>query len=180
MKKYWFCGLKNFAIGTMLAVFLCGMFGFLWNIIGGFLDLWGLIELYRLIIFIFYWCVLNWWIYGTSNKQRRYSDSLPRDYKITLKEDYFAFLKQEALPIIVYYTIGLSLQVFVFGFTKGYFQAFFVILAPMGLELSKIGNWILSFVLFVIGYQAVAVFCRWRIRKENYDFLFERMQSNQH
>jgi hypothetical protein len=116
---------------------------------------------------------LNWWIYGTSEKQRRYLDSLPRDHKITLKEDYFVFLKQEALPILVYYTIGLSLQVFVFGFIKGYFQTFFVILAPIGLELSKIGNWILSLVLFVIGYQAIAVFYRWRIRKERYHFLFE-------
>ena len=173
MRNNWFIGLKNFVIGTMLTVFLWGLFGFLWNILSAFLYQWGLVELYRFIIFVFYWFILNWWIYGTSNKQRRYLDSLPRDHKITLKEDYFVFLKQEALPILVYYTIGLSLQVFVFGFIKGYFQTFFVILAPIGLELPKIGNWILSFVLFVIGYQAVAVFYRWRIRKDRYHFLFE-------
>ena len=173
MNNNWLIGFKNFIIGTMLTVFLWGLLGFILNLVMVFLYEWGLIELYRLIIFVFYWCVLNWWIYGTSNKQRRYLDSLPRAHKITLKEDYFVFLKQEALPILVYYTIGLSLQVFVFGFIKGYFQTFFVILAPIGLELSKFGNWILSFVLFVIGYQAIAIFYRWRIRKDRYHFLFE-------
>ena len=89
------------------------------------------------------------------------------------------FLKQEGLPIIMFYTICMSLQVFVFGFTKGYFQTFFILLAPMGAELPSIAKWILSFVLFVIGYQAVAVIWRWRIRKEKYDFWFEHIQSNQ-
>lgn len=173
MNNNWLIGFKNFIIGTMLTVVFWGLLGFILNLVMVFLYEWGLIELYRLIIFVFYWCVLNWWIYGTSNKQRRYLDSLPRDHKITLKEDYFAFLKKEALPIIVYYTIGLSLQVFVFGFIKGYFQTFFVLLAPIGIDLSPVWNWILSFVLFVVGYQAVAVFYRWRIRKEKYDFLFE-------
>ena len=173
MNNNWRIGFKNFIIGTMMTVFLWGLLGFILNLVMVFLYEWGLIELYRLIIFVFYWCVLNWWIYGTSNKQRRYLDSLPRDHQITLKEDYFVFLKKEALPIIVYYTIGLSLQVFVFGFIKGYFQTFFVLLAPIGIDLSPVWNWILSFVLFVVGYQAVAVFYRWRIRKEKYDFLFE-------
>ena len=173
MNNNWLVGLKNFVIGTMLTVVLWGLSGFISNLLMGFMDQWGIIELYRLIIFVFYWFILYWWIYGTSNKQRRYLDSLPRDHKITLKEDYFVFLKQEALPIFVYYTIGLSLQVFVFGFIKGYFQTFFVILAPIGLELPKIGNWILSFVLFVVGYQAIAIFYRWRIRKDRYHFLFE-------
>ncbi len=180
MNSNWLIGLKNFVIGTMLTVFLWGLLGFILNLVAVFLSEWGLIELYRLIIFVFYWFILNWWIYGTSGKQRRYLDSLPRGHKITLKEDYLTFLRQEALPIIIYYTIGSFLQVFVFGFIKGYFQTFFVILAPIGLELSKTGNWSLSFVLFVIGYQAVAVFCRWRIRKEKYNFLFEHMQSNQY
>ena len=173
MHNNWLVGLKNFVIGTMLTVVLWGLSGVISNLLMGFMDQWGIIELYRLIIFVFYWFILNWWIYGTSEKQRRYLDSLPRDHKITLKEDYFVFLKQEALPIFVYYTIGLSLQVFVFGFIKGYFQTFFVILAPIGLELPKIGNWILSFVLFVVGYQAIAIFYRWRIRKDRYHFLFE-------
>lgn len=173
MKKHWINALKNFAIGTMLTVVFYGLFGFIWNIVMGFMSVWDVLWLYRLIIFVFYWCVLNWWIYGTSNKQRKYLDTLPRDHKVAVKEDYLAFLKQEGLPIIVFYTICMSLQVFVFGFTKGYFQAFFALLAPIGLELSPIANWILSFVCFVIGYQVIAVIWRWRIRKEKYDFLFE-------
>ena len=91
MNNNWLIGFKNFIIGTMLTVFLWGLLGFILNLVMVFMYEWGLIELYRLIIFVFYWCVLNWWIYGTSNKQRRYLDSLPRDHKITLKEDYFAF-----------------------------------------------------------------------------------------
>ena len=173
MKKHWINALKNFAIGTMLTVVFYGLFGFIWNIVMGFMSVWDVLWLYRLIIFVFYWCVLNWWIYGTSNKQRKYLDTLSRDHKVTVKEDYLAFLKQEGLPIIVFYTICMSLQVFVFGFTKGYFQAFFALLAPIGLELFPIANWILSFVFFVVGYQAVAVLYRRRIRKDGYDFLFE-------
>ncbi len=176
MKKHWLNGLKNFAIGTMLAVVFWGLLGFIVNILLGFMYVWNILWLYRLIIFAFYWTVLNWWIYGTSKKTRRYLDTLPRDHRITLKEDYLTFLKQEALPIIVFYTICMSLQVFVFGFTKGYFQTFFILLAPIGVELPSIANWILSFVCFVIGYQAVAVFWRWQIRKEKYDFLFEKSQ----
>ena len=173
MKKHWLNALKNFAIATMLNVVFYGLFGFIWNILMGFMYTWGVIWLYRFIIFVFYWCVLNWWIYGTSNKQRRYLDTLPRDHRVTVKEDYLTFIKQEGLPIIVFYTICMSLQVFVFGFTKGYFQAFFALLTPIGLELSPIANWILSFVFFVVGYQAVAVLYRRRIRKDGYDFLFE-------
>lgn len=177
MKQYWVDALKKFAIGTMLNVVFYGLFGFIWNILMGFMDVWNLIELYRLIVFIFYFCVLNWWIYGTSEKARRYLDTLPRDHKISFKEDYLIFLKQEGLPIIIFYTICLSLQVFVFGFTKGYLQAFFALLAPIGMELHPVANWILSFITFLIGYQAVAVFVRWRIRKENYDFLFAKSQK---
>ena len=176
MKKHWLNGLKNFIIGTMLAVVFWGLLGFIVNILLGFMYVWNILWLYRLIISAFYWTVLNWWIYGTSKKARRYLDTLPRDHRITIKEDYFTFLKQEGLPIIVFYTICLSLQVFVFAFTKGYFQTFFIILAPIGVELSSIANWILSFVCFVIGYQAVAVMWRWRIRKEKYDFLFEHIE----
>ena len=139
----------------------------------GFMYAWGVIWLYRFIIFAFYWCVLNWWVYGTSKKARRYSDTLPRDHKITAKEDYLIFFKQEGLPMMVYYTVCLSLQVFVFGFTKGYLQAFFALLAPIGMELSPIANWSLSFGFFVFGYQAIAILWRRRIRKESYDFLFE-------
>lgn len=69
MKKYWLDALKNFVIGTMLAVVFYGLFGFIWNIVMGFMWVWNLIELSRLIIFIFYFCVLNWWIYGTSKKR---------------------------------------------------------------------------------------------------------------
>jgi len=58
---------------------------------------------------------------------------------------------------------------------KGYFQTFFVLTAPIGIGLHPIWNWILSFVLFVIGYPSVAVLYRWRIRKENYDFLFSNI-----
>ena len=177
MKQYWMDALKKFAIGTMLNVVFYGLFGFIWNILMGFMDVWNLIELYRLIVFIFYFCVLNWWIYGTSKKARRYLDALPRDHKISFKEDYLIFLKQEGLPIIIFYTVCLSLQVFVFGFTKGYLQAFFALLAPIGMELHPVANWSLSFITFLIGYQAVAVFVRWRIRKENYDFLFAKSQK---
>lgn len=173
MTKHWLNGLKNFAIGTMLAVVFWGLLGFIVNILLGFMSVWNILWLYRLIIFAFYWFVLNWWIYGTSTKTRRYLDTLPKDHQITLKEDYLMFLKQEALPIMVFYTICLSLQAFVFEFTKGYFQTFFIILAPIGVELSPITNWILSFVCFIIGYQAVAVIWRWKIRKEKYAFLFE-------
>ena len=173
MKKYWLCSLKNFFIGTMLTVFLWGLFGFLFNLISAFMYEWGIAELYRFIIFVFYWCVLNWWIYGTSNKQRKYLDTLPRDHRITMKEDYLTFLKQEGLPMMIYYTVCLSLQVFVFQFTKGYFQTFFVLLAPIGIEQTSYINWLLSFVLFVIGYQAVSIICRALIRKERYDYLFE-------
>ena len=173
MKKHWINALKNFAIGTMLTVFLYGLLGFLFNILGAFMYQWNIIWLYRGIVFVFYCYVLNWWIYGTSNKQRKYLDTLPRDHQVTVKEDYLTFIKQEGLPIIVFYTICMSLQVFVFGFIKGYFQTFFALLALIGVELSSVTNWILSFVCFVIGYQAVAVIWRWRIRKEKYDFLFE-------
>ena len=75
---------------------------------------------------------------------------------------------------MVYYTICMTLQVFVFKFHKGYLQTFFIILAPLGIELSPVANWILSFVFFVIGYQAISIIQRWNIRKEKYDFLFER------
>jgi hypothetical protein len=177
MKNNWLIGLKNFVIGTMLTVFLWGLFGFLWNILSAFLYQWGLVELYRLIIFIFYWFILNWWIYGTSGKQRKYLDSLPKDRKITLKEDYFTFFKQEGLPTIVLYTICMSLQVFVFRFTTGYFQAFFALL-DIAYELNPYVDWILSFGLFEIGYQAVAVIYRWRIRKDSYNFLFKDGQKN--
>ncbi|MBR5187399.1 MAG: hypothetical protein IKW18_02910, partial [Clostridia bacterium] len=84
------------------------------------------------------------------------------------------FLKQEGLPIMVYYTICMTLQVFVFQFHKGYFQTFFIILAPLGKELSPVANWILSFMFFVIGYQVISIVRRRNIRKEKYDFLFER------
>lgn len=173
MKQYWINSLKNFAIGTILNVVFYGLFGFIWNILMGFMYTWNVLWLYRLIVFVFYWGVLNWWIYGTSNKQRRYLDSLPRDHRITMKEDYLTFLKQQGLPIMVYYTICMTLQVFVFQFSKGYFQAFFALLAPVGVELPPVLNWCFSFVLFVIGYQAIAVICRKNIRKEKYDFLFE-------
>ena len=176
MKKYWLNALKNFVIGTTLYFVFYGLFGFIWNIVMGFMSVWNMIWLYRIIIFIFYFCVLNWWIYGTSGKQRKYLDSLPKDRKITLKEDYLIFLKQEGLPIIVCYAICMSLQVFVFRFTKGYFQAFFALL-DIAYELNPYIDWILSFGLFVIGYQAIAVFWRWRIRKENYVFLFEKHQQ---
>ena len=177
MNNNWLIGFKNFIIGTMLTVFLWGLLGFILNLVMVFLSEWGLIELYRLIIFVFYWCVLNWWIYGTSQKTRRYLDTLPKDHKISFKEDYLTFLKQEGLPIMVYYTICLTLQVFVFQFHKGYFQTFFIILAPIGIELSPIANWILSFVFFVIGYQAISIIRRWNIRKEKYDFLFEHIKK---
>ena len=177
MTKYWLNALKNFIIGTTLHFVFYGLLGFLWNIVMGFMSVWNMLWLYRFIIFTVYFCILNWWIYGSSAKQRKYLDSLPKDRKITLKEDYFTFFKQEGLPIIVFYTICMSLQVFVFGFTKGYFQTFFILLAPIGVELPSVANWILSFGLFVIGYQAVAVFWRWRIRKEKYDFLFEKNQQ---
>ena len=75
--------------------------------------------------------------------------------------------------MMIYYTVCLSLQVFVFQFTKGYFQTFFVLLAPIGIEQTSYINWLLSFVLFVIGYQAVSIICRALIRKERYDYLFE-------
>ncbi len=174
MIKSWINSVINFAIGTMLTVVLYGLFGFVWNIVMGFMSAGNMLWLYRLIIFVFYLCVLNWWIYGTSAKQRKYLDTLPRDHKVTLKEDYLAFLKHEGIPIIALYTICMSLQVFVFGFTKGYFQAFFALLAPIGMELAPIANWILSFIVFVIGYQIVAILYRKRIRKGGYDFLFEQ------
>ena len=174
MKQYWINGLKNFAIGTMLTVVFWGLLGFIVNILQGFMYVWNILWLYRFIIFGFYWTVLNWWIYGTSKKERRYLDSLPRDHRITLKEDYLTFLKQEGLPIMVYYTICMTLQVFVFKFHKGYLQTFFIILAPLGIELSPIANWLLSFVFFVIGYQSISIVRRKNIRKEKYDFLFER------
>lgn len=173
---YWLNTLKNFAIGTMLNVVFYGFLGFIWNIAMGFMSAWGVLWLYRLIIFIVYWNVLNWWIYGTSKKARRYSDALPRDHRVTIKEDYLNFLKQEGLPMIVYYTVCLSLQVFVFGFTKGYFQAFFALLAPIGPELAPLANWFLSLIFFIVGYQAVAIIWRRRIRKNSYDFLFERIE----
>ena len=177
MKQYWINGLKNFAVGTMLAVVFWGLLGFIANILLGFMYVWNILWLYRFIIFVFYWAVLNWWIYGTSQKTRRYLDTLPKDHKISFKEDYLTFLKQEGLPIMVYYTICLTLQVFVFQFHKGYFQTFFIILAPIGIELSPIANWILSFVFFVIGYQAISIIRRWNIRKEKYDFLFEHIKK---
>ena len=173
MTKYWIKNLANFTIGTMLNVVFYGLLGFIWNIAMGFMSAGNMLWLYRFFVFVFYWCVLNWWIYGTSNKQRKYLDSLPRDHKVTLKEDYLTFIKQEGLPIIVFYSIGMSLQVFVLGFTKGYFQAFFALLAPIGLEQTPMVNWSLSLVFFIIGYQAVAVLYRRHIRKESYDFLFE-------
>lgn len=179
MRNDWISSLKNFAIGTMLNVLLQGLFGFILNILLAFSFTMDILWLYRILIFALYWCILNGWIYGTSNKQRRYLDTLPRDHQTSMKEDYFAFLKQEGLPMILYYTVCMSLQVFVFGFTKGYFQAFFALLAPIGLDLSPIANWILSFLFFVVGYQAVAVIWRWRIRKEKYDFLFAKQQKSE-
>jgi hypothetical protein len=177
MKKHWLNAPINFAIGTTLHFVFYGLLGFLWNIVMGFMSVWNLLWLYRLIIFTVYFFILNWWIYGTSGKQRKYLDSLPKDRKITLKEDYFNFFKQEGLPTIVLYTICMSLQVFVFRFTKGYFQAFFALL-DIAYELNPYVDWILSFGLFVIGYQAVAVIYRWRIRKDSYNFLFKDGQKN--
>ena len=173
MLKSWLNHVINFAVGTMLHVVLYGLFGFVWNIVMGFMSTGNILWLYRIIIFFVYFCILNWWIYGTSKKQRKYLDTLPRDHKVTLKEDYLAFLKHDGLPIIVYYTICMSLQIFVFRFTKGYFQAFFALLAPIGIELNPYANWGLSCVVFVIGYQAIAVIFRKHIRKNDYDFLFE-------
>ncbi|MBP3554078.1 MAG: hypothetical protein J6K63_00405 [Clostridia bacterium] len=173
MIKSWLNHVINFLVGTMLHVVLYGLFGFVWNIVMGFMSTGNILWLYRIIIFFVYFCILNWWIYGTSKKQRKYLDTLPRDHKVTLKEDYLAFLKHDGLPIIVYYTICMSLQIFVFRFTKGYFQAFFALLAPIGIELNPYANWGLSFVVFVIGYQAIAVIFRKHIRKNGYDFLFE-------
>lgn len=173
MKKCWLNTFINFTIGTMLNVVFYGLLGFIWNLLMGFMSAGNILWLYRFLVFVFYWCVLNCWIYGTSGKQRKYLDTLPRDHRITWKEDYFAFLKQEGIPMIVYYAICLSLQVFVFGFTKGYLQAVFALLAPIGVEFSSIINWVLSFVFFVVGYQMVAMIWRWRIRKESYNFLFE-------
>ena len=177
MIKSWLNHVINFVVGTMLHVVLYGLFGFIWNIVMGFMSTGNILWLYRIIIFSVYFCILNWWIYGTSQKQRKYLDTLPRDHKITLKEDYLVFLKGEGLPIILLYTICMSLQVFVFGFTKGYFQAFFALLAPIGIELNPYANWVLSFVVFVFGYQAVAILSRKHIRKGSYDFLFERNEK---
>lgn len=124
MTKHWLSVFINFAIGTMFAVFLYGILGFAWTILMGFMSAANILWLYRFLISVFYWCVLNWWFYGTSNKQRKYLDTLPKDHKVTLKEDYLIFLKLDGIPIIICYTVCLSLQVFVFGFTKGYFQTF--------------------------------------------------------
>lgn len=163
-----------YVLGTTLTFVFYGLFGFIFNIVMGFLGAAKLDWLYRIFIFIFYIFVLNFTFYGFDKSKKRYVNTLPRDKCISYKEDFILFIKQEGVPVLLLYIATISLQIFVFQFTKGYLQAFFVLPAALSVDFKNIWvGWAVCVLAFTIGYGGLSVFVRRKIRKNRYEYLFE-------
>ena len=163
-----------YVLGTTLTFVFYGLLGFIFNIVMGFLGAADLDWLSRIFIFIFYIFVLDFTFYGFDKSKKRYVNTLPRDKCISYKEDFILFIKQEGIPVLFLYIVTISLQIFVFQFTKGYLQAFFVLPAALSVDFKNIWvGWAVCVLAFTIGYGGISVFVRRKIRKNRYEYLFE-------
>ena len=163
-----------YVLGTTLTVVFYGFLGFIVNIIMGFFNAADLDWLYRIFVFIFYIFVLNFTFYGLDKSKKRYVNTLPRDKCISDKEDFIMFIKQEGIPVLLLYIATISLQIFVFQFTKGYLQAFFSLPAALSINFKNMwGGWAVCVLDITIGYGGLSVFVRRKIRKNRYEYLFE-------
>ena len=155
-----------YVLGTTITFVFYGLLGFVFNIIMGFLGAAKLDWLYRIFVFIFYIFVLNFTFYGSHKSKKRYVNTLPRDKCISYKEDFILFIKQEGIPVLFLYIVTISLQIFVFQFTKGYLQAFFVLPAALSVDFKNIWvGWAVCVLAFTIGYGGLSVFVRRKIKK---------------
>lgn len=163
-----------YVLGTALTFVFYGFFGVYSYIIMSFLSAANLDWLFRIFFFIFYIFVLNFTFYGLNKSKKRYVHTLPRDKCISDKEDFILFIKQEGIPVLLLYIATISLQIFVFQFTKGYLQAFFILPAAFSVDFKNMWvGWAVCVLAFTIGYGGLSVFVRRKIRKNRYEYLFE-------